>query len=354
MNTSITAVAPSSRSRMAAQPHPAHMQGFSLVEVMVALTIGLILTLGMVGLMGGNAQNLRLTESLSESQENARMAFELIARDVRQARDTSCGPLDSSSVRKLDPADANPDWWEEWWPLRGFAGDEDSNAADFGTARGERVDGTEALQLQETEAIALISKFNSATSVLLTSNSPSFTANEAVIVCDLDNASLHTIAAVAGSTLTLAPAVSITDPDNPQFQVARYLATTWYIGSNGRADEGGRSLYRARLAPDGTIVREEILPGIVDMQVRYHNRSDAIDNFMDVDDARLNDPGNLTRTKNNWDQINAIELTLVSESTQKNVATSDAAANNDKGLVSQQDRRLRRTLTHIIALRNTH
>ncbi|KYC29217.1 conserved protein of unknown function [Sterolibacterium denitrificans] len=326
------------------------MQGISLVEVMVALTIGLILTLGMVGLMGGNAQNLRITESLSESQENARMAFELIARDVRQARDTSCGPLGNSSVRKIDPADATPDWWEEWWPLRGLAGDEETGAASFGNAIAERVANTQALQLQETEDVALINTFPSTTTVQLKDNTPGFAQNTIIVICDMDNASLHQVTAVAGTTLTIDPAISISDPDNPQFQAARYYAATWYIGNNGRADEGGRSLYRARLDANGNVIQEEILPGVVDMEIRYHTRGEASNDFVEA--ADLLDPNNATTTKNNWDQINAIELTLVTESTQRNVASPDADA--DAGLVSQADRRLRRTLTHIIALRNTH
>lgn len=331
-------------------PRRSRMQGLSLVEVMVALTIGLILTLGMVGLMGGNAQNLRITESLSESQENARMAFELIARDVRQARDTSCGPLGSSSVRKIDPADASPDWWEEWWPLRGFAGDEDAGAADFGDARAERVAGTQALQLQETEDVALINSIPSTTTVQLKDNTPGFAQNATIVICDMDNGSLHRVTAVAGTTLTVSPAIIVSDPDNPQFQAARYYAATWYIGNNGRAEEGGRSLYRARLAADGSVLREEILPGVVDMAIRYHTKGEASDDFEEA--ADLADPDSPTRTRSNWDQINTIELTLVTESTQRNVASPDADANG--GLVSQADRRLRRTLTHIIALRNMH
>ena len=62
---------------------PRRMRGLSLVEVMVTVAIGLVITLGVVGVVGVNQQNLRITEGLSESQENARMAFELIARDVR-------------------------------------------------------------------------------------------------------------------------------------------------------------------------------------------------------------------------------------------------------------------------------
>lgn len=307
---------------------PGHrIGGLSLIEVMVTLAIGMIVTLGIVGVMGINQQNLRITEGLSESQENARMAFELIARDVRQARDTSCGPVQ-------DIGDLNTDWWGEWWPVRGFAGATSTAAVATGTGTGERVSGTQALQLQgsgETRIIKTITgnKLELQTAAGTLSSGP-------VIVCDLQSASLHTAAASATNAITTTPTVTISSIDNPQFQVSRLTAVTWYIGNNGRAGEGGLSLYRVRLLPDGTTAEEEILPGVVDMSMRYHAKDG--NSFVTS-----------VANKNAWNDINAIELTLVTESTQRNV-TSEAASGS--ALVGS-DGRMRRQITHVIALRNT-
>jgi len=296
---------------------------------MITLAIGIIVTLGVAGIVLTNRQNLRITESLSESQENARIAFELIARDVRQARDTSCGPI--QGVGNL-----NAQWWGVWRPIWGFAGDEATAAVAIGTAEGQRVAGTQALQLLGSGEARVIKKITGAAIELQTDAGT--LSSGPVIVCDLHTASLHTAAAAASTTITTNPAVIVSSVDNPQFQVARLTAVTWYIGNNGRADEGGRSLFRASLQPDGTIHTEEILPGVVDMSMRYHvvggndfiERSDIID-------------------INTWNTVNAIELTLTTESTQKNV-TSDAAAGST--LVGS-DGRIRRQITHVINLRNT-
>ncbi len=307
------------------------MAGVSLVEVMVTLAIGMVVTLGIVGIMGLNQQNLRITESLSESQENARMAFELIARDVRQARDTSCGPLAVTNT-SFDDSDQ---WWGEWWPIRGFAGDEETDAVAIGDGEDERVDGTQALQIQgsgETRIIKAItgSKLELQTAADTLNNGP-------IIVCNLQTASLH-VADVSGSeenAITTDPLVTVSSSDDPQFHVSRLTAVTWYIGNNDRANEGGRSLYRIRLQADGSTVTEEILPGVVDMSLRYHARDAA-------------DFTNSVANQAAWNDINAIELTLTTESTQRNV-TSDAAA--DSSYVGS-DGRMRRQLTHVIALRN--
>ncbi|MDR0775521.1 MAG: PilW family protein [Azonexus sp.] len=317
--------------------HP--MRGLSLVEVMVTLAIGMIVTLGIVGIMLTNRQNLRITEGLSESQENARMAFELIARDVRQARDTGCG-----TVPVTNALNAGDNWWEAWWPIRGFAGDEDTSdigAAATGTNEGERVADTEALQLLGSGEARIV-KTITADGTTINLKSPAGTlAGGPVIVCDLLTASLHTAGAAGANSITATPAVADGAPDlgNPPFQVSRLTAVMWYIGNNGRATEGGRSLYRISLQSNGTTATEEILPGVVNMQMSYH----------------LNDTNNFVGSgalaaQADWDKINAIQLTLTTESTQRNV-TSDAAT--DSEFVSDSDGRIRRDITHVISLRNT-
>lgn len=304
------------------------MRGLSLIELMVALAIGLVVTLGIVGVMGINQQNLRITEGLSESQENARMAFELMARDVRQARDTSCGPVDSIANN------LNAQWWGEWWPIRGVDGSTSIGAVSVGGDVAQRVDKTHALQLQGSGETRIISTISS-NKLGLQSAAGSLNSGP-VIICDLQTASLHTAAASATNEIKITPDVTVSSTDNPQFQVSRLTAVTWYIGNNGRGDEGGRSLYRVRLLPDGTTTTEEILPGVVDMQLRYHLKDGA-------------DFVNSVASKSDWNSVNAIQLTLITESTQSKI-TSDAQA--DSPLVGS-DGRIRREITHVIALRNT-
>ena len=305
-------------------------RGLSLVEVMVTLAIGMVVTLGIVGIMGINQQNLRITESLSESQENARMAFELIARDVRQARDTSCGPVVTTNISFAD----NDKWWGEWQPVLGFAGDEDTGAVTTGNGVGERVAGTQALQLQGSGETRIIKSISGSKLELQTDAGTLSTGP--VIVCDLQSASLHTAAAASDpKDITITPA--FTSVDNPQFQVSRLTAVTWYIGNNGRDNEGGRSLYRIRLETDGTTVTEEILPGVVDLGLQYHTKDE---------DAFTPDA---PTTEIEWNEVNAIELTLTTESTQRNVTSEAASGSKFVG----SDGRMRRQITHVISLRNT-
>ena len=66
-------------------------RGLTLIEIMVALVMGLVLIAGIGAVFVANKQTYRYQESLSRLQENGRIALELIARDIRASGYTGCG-----------------------------------------------------------------------------------------------------------------------------------------------------------------------------------------------------------------------------------------------------------------------
>lgn len=63
----------------------APQQGFSLVELMIAMAIGLLLTLLVANLFVGSRSTNRTTDEMSRMQENIRSAYQLLTRSVRHA-----------------------------------------------------------------------------------------------------------------------------------------------------------------------------------------------------------------------------------------------------------------------------
>lgn len=82
---------------MSAQPNMSgevclnRQRGLTLIELMVAIVIGLILTAGVLQIFIGSQQTYRFQESLSRIQENGRFALETLARDLRGADYRGCG-----------------------------------------------------------------------------------------------------------------------------------------------------------------------------------------------------------------------------------------------------------------------
>ena len=64
--------------------------GMTLVELMVAMVVGLILIGGVLQLFVANKATYNLQEELARLQENARFATEMISRDLRQAGYWGC------------------------------------------------------------------------------------------------------------------------------------------------------------------------------------------------------------------------------------------------------------------------
>jgi len=60
-------------------------QGFTLVEIMVAMTIGLLMMAGILQITLANKESSRLQRNMGFVQENIRSAMEFLARDVRMA-----------------------------------------------------------------------------------------------------------------------------------------------------------------------------------------------------------------------------------------------------------------------------
>lgn len=70
--------------------HSAFQRGLSLVELMVALAIGLLLLLGLVEIFGASRAAFSSAEGSARIQENSRFALEFLRRDARMAGHMGC------------------------------------------------------------------------------------------------------------------------------------------------------------------------------------------------------------------------------------------------------------------------
>ena len=335
-------------------------RGLALVELMISLVLGLVIIGAVTGIMLSNMQGFRTTRGLSQVQDAARVGFELLARDIRQAGNVPCGN-DITIVNILNPANgAGATPWQYDWDnaVKGFDGD----TALSGVTN--QIAGTESLvmlsgQASDTYMEEYSSTTNSANFVVGSSSPNGHSLNEGdiLLVC---NEKLGTIFQMTnGSGAASGKIVSNTgnrfQPGNcskgfgeffgactvngvradyaPNTVVAQLSSTAWYLGDNGRPDEGGRSLYMVRLsntAGDAALSRIEIASGVTDLSFRYRL----------VDTADFEDSDTITAA-NRWADVNAIEVSMSLFSQDQNISTS----NLDEG-------RLGRSFTSVVAIRN--
>ncbi|WP_339337986.1 PilW family protein [uncultured Oceanicoccus sp.] len=62
-----------------------YQRGFSLIELMIAMTLGLLLTAGAMQFMASTRQTFELNNDISRIQENGRIAMDILVKDLRMA-----------------------------------------------------------------------------------------------------------------------------------------------------------------------------------------------------------------------------------------------------------------------------
>jgi len=75
--------------------------GFSLIELLIALTLGLIITGVVVQIFSSSRSTYDLEEGLAQVQEQGRFAMEFLAKDIRQAGNFGCARLDKKFVNNI-------------------------------------------------------------------------------------------------------------------------------------------------------------------------------------------------------------------------------------------------------------
>lgn len=312
-------------------------RGFSLIELMVAFLIGIIVIGGAVSLFVSNRQASRTTENLSRMQENTRLAFEMMSRDIRETAGNPCAKtLPVANVINDNTQPAN--WWASWGD--GILGYDNTAAfpnAAFGTAAAQRVSGTDAIELKSASAspgVTVVAHNPVAASIQLNINTHGLVDGDVVMICDYAQAAMTQITNSSSSSDTIVHNTGTGTPGNcskglgfptvctatgapyqykPNAIVAKLSSSRWYIGNNGR---GGRSLYRADRAGN-----QEIADGVNNLQIRY----------------LIGDTYAAAAATTVWRDVTAVEVAMTVVSNEK-VGTNKAQLN--------------RTLTHIVTLRN--
>ena len=253
--------------------------GLTLVELMIAMALGLFLLLGVVSVFLAQRQAYRTNENLAQLQNNARVAFELMAREIRESGLTLCGSGVVGNV--VVGAAASP--WLNWdaGGLQGFEGAADMPIVTTGTAETERVAGTDGIILRSgtlLDGAVIASHPGSSSAITLNTTDHGFTAGNILMACDYTQATIFQATSASSASPSIGHASGSEEPGNSSGEfpagysfaqngyVAPLSLTAWYIGNNSR---GGRSLYRT--ASGGT--PQEIAANVADLQLQYLTRT---------------------------------------------------------------------------------
>jgi type IV pilus assembly protein PilW len=326
-------------------------RGMSLVELMVAMAIGLFLLAGAITVFGKTRDLYRTNDTASRLQETARYAMSTIEADLRMANYWGLmsradlvenGPaLDLASPPDVDPTYALPadlnaysatisscgPMWAVKLPAYVEATDDAYGlaCAEFGAAMG----GADTLTIRRASA------------QVMTPAQLAASANQIKLQTSRMQGSLF-----SGSALPAGYSAALSE-------TRALVAHGYYVDQASEMDPGMPSLRRKQLDFDGAapvILDREVVPGVEDLQIEY---GADLDNDQNAD--YFVQPGTAIPA---GDQIVAVRIWLLVRGEQGEVGfvdnrTYDYASRTGAAAITPNDPFRRVLVSKTIALRNT-
>ncbi|MGE3482710.1 MAG: PilW family protein [Gammaproteobacteria bacterium] len=350
-------------------------RGINLIELMIAMVLGLLVVGGAVSIFVANQHTTAVTESLGRIQENTRTAFELMARELREAGGNPCGknlPFPANVLN--NPTSA---WWSNWGNGSGLQGFDDAQVLTAPTppaaGLGARIPGTDAVDILSAAGSGISVQWPGAAgagaaappagppaaALFTNTNNHGFQPGDILLVCDLSRAAIFQMTAPAAPpgtnntivhgpggpfapgncTQGLGSPVRCSGPPNvwafgQNSNIARLAASRWYIGNTARllSTNGGaatgRALFRATVR-QGVLTSEEVAEGVTNMQITYLLRG-----------ANAYVPATAVPAAQ-WGDVTAINITL---------ALAGQVQNQNR--ISTTGNDLQRQVNYVVNLRN--
>ena len=334
--------APSARRKCYLGLH--RQQGVTLVELMIALAIGLLVTIAMLKVYVDSSRLYRFNEGLARVQENGRFALEFIRRDARVAGFWGCNSdaepyngISATSDAYIDVAAGH---------ITGTS-DDGLNSADSITFR------------SATGSGAPVTANMSGTDDNITVDSP-LAVGKAALISDCEQSDVFQVTGNDGAVLKHGVgANTLPDLKNPYATGARVYEAreiTYCVANGAGKDKDGNwipSLRRADGKGSASACEngDELLEGIEDMQILYGEDTDA--------DGTANRYVAINSGELQKNRIVSVRISLLVRSINNNLTTEPSPYIYPPWVIpptpttpDEDDKYLRKIFTTTITLRN--
>ncbi|MCR9258645.1 MAG: PilW family protein [Pseudomonadaceae bacterium] len=207
--------------------------GFSILELLISLLLGLVVIAGIVQLFVGNSRTYEIVTAQSRLQENARYSFDFITQAARDAGFFGCAPEDEFVINGLVGTwDQIPEY-DLSRPIDGFNSNEDGTYAPTDLLRLPRTEGATNLNVhiagngidgvnlalvpdivifrsveQPVARLNVVLQSDAEPEVFTPGGEPEFEVDDVVVVSDCEQAAMFKVTGVAtaGNVTTLSRA----------------------------------------------------------------------------------------------------------------------------------------------------
>ncbi|MBN8715731.1 MAG: prepilin-type N-terminal cleavage/methylation domain-containing protein [Xanthomonadales bacterium] len=275
-------------------------RGFGLIELMIAMVLGLLVMGAAFAVFQSNQRSFQANEGLNRIQESARVAYELISRDIRAAGGTACSNLARPDAEHTLNAD-------ETQLLT-------APVSDNGAAAGTELVAASGDDTAYRITAATTSSITLDSSQIADAND-AFKTGDRLILCNANQFYVVTASGVTTNTVSFSPATPVAmnvDPMAPPstVMIARYRNVRWYRNGNG--------LYVSRNGAAG----QQVADGVTALSFAY----------------RQNGSNTYTATPTSWPDVVAVRVNMTLTGT--NQVDNKTVTRNVSNVISLRSRTL--------------
>lgn len=331
--------------------------GLSIIELMIALLLGLVLMGGVLQLFLASRQTYQTNTALSQVQESGRFALEFLAFDLRNAgyRGECLSKLNDLTPSTLTK-DASGKEDERYVLGSGIVGWSDTNPGTLPgwltTTYNGRTQRTDVVLLKHA-VNPVVKSLPTGTVATATSLTTGTTSNgtrkgSLIIVADPLACDFFVNQSESGTSVSLPSDKSFSRYYNDTAQVLNYQSVLYYLQDDAAAGVPSlwRTSYSATDAFASSATPEELVSGIQDLQLQYalgDANGQIKGDYLEANDSKLS---------GNWQGVVSVRVNVLAVSRQRNVVSPNQTVRfmgSDKTIA---DGRLAQAFTLTVGIRN--
>lgn len=364
--------------------------GLSLIELLIAMVLGLTLAAGVVQIYVSSSTTERSQDARLRMQDNGRFALNFLSQEIRLGGYLGClGAIRGVTVNStIDGPDAafQPQFGVQGWEADGTDPGATNNSADavavqatsggeWGTTGGNSMPAG-VMGVPNSDIIRVWSASGSSgTAVVAQGTPPTLTVptalglavNDFLVVSDCEQADfVQACAIVAGTPTSVINISNACAPGNDgaailssigtvadPAEVSRLEGTLFYVGKRDDTSANTPALFMRRLSATGTVdTAEELIEGVESMQILYGVNNDqdvrsTVDTYLPADQV------------GDWNDVISVRISLLMQSVDDGTVPFpqqyifDGVTYGPAGDGNlPADNRVRRIFTGTISLRN--
>lgn len=340
-------------------------KGLTLVELLIALTIGLFVVGAIGALYVNTRQGFTYANEVARIQETGRFALETISRDIRMAGYNGCS-RSVITANIINNGSSNP-LLDITTPILGFEGGVSTLPSVLSSAGA--LSGTDALILMGGSASGeMVVKSHDPALAQIETLGHSVKSGEMLMVTDCSKASVFQVSNIAanyvehntgGSPGNCSKFLGVTCPSSgasasyvykPGSSLMRVFSNAYFI-ADSVSNPGTRSLFSMALEGTGGVsTKRELLNNVENMQIAYGIDGDGngtVDSYVTASGV------------SDWSKVISVKIALLVRSTGNHISTGSqpytfmtTAGSTNENLETPSDRIMRRVFSETAVARN--